>query len=275
MKRQLIALSLVAGFLAGCAPAKEPFITNETAQTTGVTTTESSDETLPPIQPPNFPNTPQGGIGKETTQYSYTEGDTTILKVSMTMPIASIVGDETLQATLESRLALVETQLQKEIDQLYRRYLQDYQAGKTGITVPSVMIRFQLNYFTAEAASMTYIFSETTWDGLVYTHLYHSNLDLRVGSTMQLSALLTDGMLSGMESIIAKKLTEQAVDGQYENALQIIMDDLDSAWYILPGYLQIHMESGKIAPISSGEVVLSFSEEELSHLLSDYGKALL
>lgn len=275
MKRQLIALLLLCGVFTACAPVKTKPVTNETERTTEVTTLASPEDTLQPIQPPEFPNSPQGGIGKYTTQYNLTENDTVILKVSMTMPVASITGDDTLQATLESRLALVEDRLNSEINQLYNRYLQDYHAGHTGITVPSVMIRFQLNYFTADSASMTYFFSETTWDGLVYTHLFHYNLDLRVGSTMQLSALLNEDGFSGLERIVSDKLSQQSVEGQYDNALEIIMEKLDSAWHISPGHLHIHMESGQIAPLGSGEVMLSFSEEELSKLLSDYGKALL
>ena len=275
MKRQLITVLLAALLLTGCAPAKLPVVTTTPDITTVATTTDAVEEPLPPIQNPEFPGSLHSGIGRYTTQQTYTENEDVIMRVSMTLPVASIVGDKSLQTTLETRLAAIESQLKKEIDQLYKRYLSDYRAGRTGIAVPSVVVRFQLNYFTTEALSLSYIFSETTWDGLMYTHLYHSNLDLRVGSSMMLSSLMKDRPQIAMEMLIPTALTAQSIDGMYSNAAQIILDNLDELWHIAPGELHLHIEPGVIAPLSSGEVMLVFSEDQLEHLLSDYGKALI
>ena len=275
MKRTLILMLIVAGLLSSCAPAKVPPITLDTQTTTDVTTSIQSEEPLPPIYTPVFPGAVQSGIGRETTQYTYKENDQTILNVSMTMPIANIAGDKTLQSTLENRLAQIETQLQKEIESLYKRYLQDFRAGREGIVTPTVTIRFQLNYFTTEALSITYIFSETTWDGLLYTHLYHSNLDLRSGSFMLLDKLLKESPQIGLEMLISNQLNEQNIGGLYPNAIQIVMDNLDKTWHISPGYLHVHMEAGVIAPLSCGEIMLVFSKAEVEHLLSEQGKALI
>ena len=275
MKRQLIIILLTALSLTGCAPAKLPPVTTAPIYTTVATTTQIPKDPLPPIRNPEFPGALHSGIGRVTTQQTYTENDDIILRVSMTLPVASIVGDKALQETLESRLLLIESRLKKEIDQLYKRYLADYQAGREGLAVPSVAIRFQLNYFTTEALSLTYILSETTWDGLVYTHLYHSNLDLRVGSSMLLSSLMKDNPKISMEGLIANALSNQSIDGLYSNATRIVLDNLDYSWHISPQQLHIHMEPGVVAPLSSGEVMLTFSENVLEHLLSDYGKELI
>ena len=275
MKRQLITLLLTALLLTGCAPAKLPTVTTAPVYTTIAITTQDREEPLPPIQHPEFPGVLHSGIGSATTQHTYTENDDVIFRVSMTLPVASIVGDSNLQMTLEGRLFIIESQLKKEVDQLYKRYLNDYRMGREGMAIPSVTIRFQLNYFTTDALSITYTFSETTWDGLVYTHLYHTNLDLRVGSSMLLSSLMKDRPQIAMEMLIFNALANQSIDGLYANAAQIILDELDYSWHISPGQLHIHIEPGVIAPISSGEVMLTFTEDELEHLLSDYGKALI
>lgn len=275
MKRQLITVLLAALLLTGCAPAQLPVNTTVPDYTTVATTTHAVEDPLPPIQNPEFPGSLHSGIGRYTTQQTYTENDDVIMRVSMTLPVASIVGDKSLQTTLESRLAVIESQIENEVDELYKRYLSDYRDGREGIAVPSVVVRFQLNYFTTEALSLTYIFSETTWDGLMYTHLYHSNLDLRVGSSMMLSSLMKDKPQIAMEMLISTALATQSIDGVYSNAAQIILENLDRSWHISPGELHLHVEPGVIAPLSSGEVILVFSEEQLEHLLSDYGKALI
>lgn len=275
MKRKLIATGLLCCCLTACAPQDEAPVTDETVITTGLTTPSETNEPLPPIQNPEFQNTPKGGIGISTEQYDYTEGENTILRVTCVLPVANVEGDETLQATLTDSLANVENELRSEVDQIYKQYLRDYQAGNSGLTTPSVLIRFDLHYFTADAVSMTYIITETTWDGQVYIRSYHSNLDLRVGSKIELSALLQDGITDEVVKLFTQKLSTLAPEGLYADAAELLSEDLSNAWYLEKGSLSVQLPAGKIAPLSSGDIILTLSKDEIVGVLSEYGKALL
>ncbi len=275
MKHKLIALGLLCVLLSSCAPEREPPATEKTTVTTQTTTTYFTDDPLPPIIGPEIPGGLQSGIGEKTSRFSYKEGDDVLLNVSLSLPVASVVGDDALQETLSAQLSVVEKDLQNRIDLLYQQYLRDYQSGIDGLTTPSVQVRFDLHYFTTEAVSMTYIFSETTRDGMVHLSRYHSNLDLRVGSAIRLSAILKEETTDGLMSLLMDKLESDSPDGLYGNAEQILESKLSSAWYISNGSLTILLDAGEIAPISSGDIRITFSESELQSLLSDYGKALL
>ena len=275
MNYKLIAIGLlVCALLTACAPEKDPPNTQSEDGTTELTTPDFTVNTAP-VDPPQFPSGMQSGIGEITERMSYTEGEQVILNVSLTLPVASVEGNDALQETLSERLEALHNELRQEIDLLYRQYLADYKAGRVGLTTPSVQVRFDLHYFTSEAASMTYILTETTGDGIVYTHSYHSNLDLRVGSEIRLTAMLADGKTDGLLALLQAKLTESPPEGLYDDALQNLNPLLDSSWFIADGKLSIRLEAGTVAPLSSGDILLTFTKAELSGLLSDYGNALL
>lgn len=273
MKRKLIAIGLLCCCLTACAPQNEPPVTDKPILTTALTSSAESNDPIPPIQPPEFSNTPKGGIGFLTEQRDYTEGDNTVLQVTWVLPVANVEGDEVLQSTLADSLASVESELQGEVDQIYRQYLRDYQAGNSGLNTPSVLIRYNLHYFTSDAVSLTYILTETTEDGQVYVRSYHSNLDLRVGSKIQLSALLQD--TDAVVELFTQKLNDTAPDGLYDGAAELTADDLSDLWYLESGTLSVQLPAGKVAPLSSGDIILTLTEDELDGLLSEYGKALL
>lgn len=276
MKCKLIVAGLLlCAVLSACAPEKDPFNTDEGDITTALTTTRDPSNTYSPVDPPDFPAVVQSGIGETTETLRYTEGEHTILNVTMILPVANVEGNDTLQATLSARLDTLHKQLRQEIDRLYQQYLADYKAGREGLTTPSVQVRFELHYFTSEAASMTYILTETTGDGIVYTYSYHSNLDLRVGSEIRLTALLTDGKVDGLLTLLQSKLTASPPEGLYDNTLQNLETVLDGSWYIADGKLAIQLAAGTIAPLSSGNILLTFTKAELDGLLSAYGQALL
>ena len=276
MKCKLIVAGLLlCAVLSACAPEKDPFNTDEGDITTALTTTRDPSNTYSPVDPPDFPAVVQSGIGETTETLRYTEGEHTILNVTMILPVANVEGNDALQATLSARLDTLHKQLRQEIDRLYQQYLADYKAGREGLTTPSVQVRFELHYFTSEAASMTYILTETTGDGIVYTYSYHSNLDLRVGSEIRLTALLTDGKVDGLLTLLQSKLTASPPEGLYDNTLQNLETVLDGSWYIADGKLAIQLAAGTIAPLSSGNILLTFTEAELDGLLSTYGQALL
>ena len=275
MKHKLIALVLLCLILSSCAPEREPPAPEQTTVTTQATTTQFTDDPLPPIIGPEIPGGLQSGIGEKTSRFSYKEGEEVLLNVSLSLPVASVVGDDALQQTLSAQLSAVEKDLQNRIDLLYQQYLRDYQSGIDGLTTPSVQVRFDLHYFTTEAVSMTYIFSETTRDGIVHLSRHHTNLDLRVGSEIRLLAILKEETTDGLMSLVIDKLASNSPDGLYSNAEQILESKLSSAWYITNGNLSILLDAGEIAPVSSGDILITFSESELQELLSDYGKTLL
>lgn len=276
MKPKLIVTGLLCCcLLTACAPENEPPDSVDPEETAATSTTANTNDQLPTIIPPDFSNTVQGGIGETTGQYSYTEGEYTVLNVTLRMPVANIEGNDALQQTVSDRLNAMQEELERKIEQLYQQCLTDYRAGRESLTTPSVQVRFEVHYFTADALSMTYVLTETTGDGMVYTHRYHSNLDLRVGSEIRLISLLADGKTDGLLALMQTKLTESAPDGLYDGAAQKLQTLMDASWYISEGKLSICLEAGTVAPISSGVVLLSFTETELDALLSDYGKALL
>lgn len=276
MKLKLIVTGLLLCYLlTACAPESDPVITDDPKETTASTTTEKTDLQIPIIIPPHFNSTVQGGIGMVTDRFEYTEGDHTVLSVTMNMPVAHIEGNDTLQQTVSDRLNAMQDELKQAIDRLYQQCLADYRAGREGLTTPSVQVRFELHYFTADALSMTYILSQTTADAMVYEHRYHSNLDLQVGSEIRLTALLSDGKFDGLLTLLQAKLTESAPEGLYAEAAGQMQAMLDGSWYITDGGLSVLLEAGTVAPVSSGDILLTLSASQLADLLSDYGKALL
>lgn len=276
MKQKLMVMGLLLScLLTACAPANDPPSPVDPEKTTATTTTGITNDRIPIIIPPDFNQTVQGGIGETSRHYDYIEGEHTVLRVTMLLPVADIRGDDALQQTLEARLQATQNELEAEIEQLHQQYLADYRAGRDSIATPSVQVRFDVHYFTAEALSMTYVVTETTGDGMVYTHRHHSNLDLRVGSEIRLEALLAGGKIDGLLSLVQAKLEKTPPDGLYDGAMQKLQTLLNSSWYITEGKLTVCLEPGTIAPISSQSVLLTFTEAELSALLSDYGKALL
>ena len=266
---------LACGMLVACAPVNERPDQQSSQTTTAATTTQAPPQTIAPLDRPIFPAGSQCGIGEITETKSYTEGDYVILNTSLTLPVAYVEGNDRLATALNDYLNAFHKERKQEIDLLYRRYLADYQAGRKRLTTPSVRVRFELQYFTAEAVSITYRFTETTGDGVVNTHTHHTNIDLIVGAQIHLDALFTDSADEALQALLQTKLKESSVEGLYENALQNIAAILEDAWYLSDGKLIISLDAGKIAPLSSGAVKLTLTGEELSHLLSDYGKTLL
>ncbi len=272
-KFPLVALLLCALCLASCAPDQPP--ENSEQSDPQVTTPQSTTVTYPTVIPPDLKPGVQSGIGQTTEQIRYAEGEHTVLNVTLTLPVANVEGNATLQATLAAKLDATHRAIRQEIEDLYRQYLADYKAGREVLTTPSVQVRFALHYFSAEAASMTYILTETTGDGIVYSHSYHSNLDLRVGSSIHLSSLLAEGKTEGLLALLTQTLQDDPPEGLYPGAADQLDALLENAWYISEGRLTVLFEAGKIAPLSSGDISLSFTEDRLGELLSDYGKALL
>ncbi len=275
MKPKFVAIGLACLLLVACAPKNNPNKTDRTDDLPQNTTAVGPKDTSAVIIPPDFPIVPQNGIGEKTTSYSYTVGEDTLLKVTLTLPVANVVGNETLQTTLSTRLTAMEDQLKQEIELIRSRYQQDYEAGREVLTIPSVQVRFDLHYFTAEAASLTYHMTETTGDGMVYTHPHHFNLDLRVGSQIHLTALFKDGKTDALLALVSDRLKADPPEGLYPGAEDILDDRLEKAWYIADGKLNVQLEPGSIAPVGGGGILLTFTKADLESILSDYGKALL
>ena len=122
---------------------------------------------------------------------------------------------------------------------------------------------------------MTYVFTETTGDGMVNAHTHHSNIDLIVGAGIHLDALFADGKTEQLQHLLQMKLSEASVEGLYSDAWQNITAMLDDSWYLSDGRIIVCLDAGRIAPLSSGAIELVLTKEELSDWLSDYGKTLL
>lgn len=276
MKIQQIigAVLLSTLLLSACAPKQdEPLsTTTSAAQTTAtdVTTTVQTQGTIDPIPTPVV-----GGIGEKSERFEVRHDDKTVLWVTLSLPVASITGNDTLQSTLTARLDLIEAEIRDYADVLSEKYEADIEAGKQPLATPSLQVRFALNYFTAEAASLTYFYNETTSEGRTSSYTRFCNIDLRVGSEIMLSALLTEGAEAMLVNRVKDAIAEKEISGLYEGQKELISDLLGDNWYMKRDALAFRFSPGVLAPVSSGEILVEFDKDELADLLSGYGSALI
>lgn len=270
----ILAGLLVTQFLTGCAPRQEPAYTSETTE--ALTTLETTEITTALTVVPDSPiQTPIGGIGEKSDRYDVTVGETKLMSVSLTLPVASITGNEELQAMLTERLALIEGEIDSYIEGLRVKYEADHAAGREGLAIPSIRVRFELNYFTANAASLTYFYNETTAEGRTIDYSRFCNIDLRAGSEILLSALLNDGTSDKLAGMVSEAVAATETDGLYSGQQSLIADLLDERWYLTRNSIDFRFSAGELAPVSSGEITVSLNKQALADLLSSYGSALI
>lgn len=264
---------LLTLLLAACAPQKEPKQTTATSAVTtavtSVTTTLGGDhEILTP--------TPTGGIGEKLEQYDVmTEANEKVLSVSLRLPVATITGNDSLQETLTGRLDAIEEEIRSEIESLRQKYEADIDAGKQMLAVPSVTVRFSLNYFTSSAASLTYFYNETTSEGRTVSYARFCNIDLRAGSEILLSALLNESAGETLAGRVKDAVEQTGTAGLYDRQSERIADLLNSRWYMTRSSLTFYFSPGDLAPVSSGVISVELDKEALADLLSSYGAALI
>lgn len=272
---QLIGAGLLLTMLlTACAPVGDE--TPVTSLTTEETTVETQATTTVQTTDNNLPiATPVGGIGEKSEQYSITKGNKTLMNISLSLPVASTTGDQSLQETLTARLDLIEAEIRSTIDGLSQKYEADITAGREGLATPSFGVRFELNYFTSEAASLTYFYSETTSDGLSIAYTRFCNIDLRVGSEILLSALIGEGKADLLTAKLKEAVASSGIDGLYEGQDDLITDLMNSRWYLTRNSIAFRFSPGDLAPVSSGEITVSLDKAALAELLSSYGSALI
>ncbi len=271
--RQIISVGLMLILLSACAPNKDPAVTTGDAdlttgdpdQTSYIATFSTSD----PIE------VPTGGIGEKTEQYLISQNEKSVLSVSLSLPVASITGDSSLQETLIGRLEAIETQIRQYVETLHVKYAADIAAGREGLTTPSIQVRFTLNYFTSEAASLTYLYNETTSEGRTVSYARFYNIDLRVGNEILLSALLKDGAQDTLIKNLKQAVEDTETAGLYEGQEALLSDLLNSRWYMTRTSIVFLFSPGDLAPVSSGEIRIVFDVDSLNGLLSDYGSVLI
>lgn len=272
----ILTASTICLLLSACAAEiTEPAVstvgttyTTAAAEPTSSTTvlTTGSDE---PVQ------VPVGGIGEKSDRYDLTKGDQTVLSVSLSLPVASITGNEALQATLTERLDAIEAEIRSYAEHLRVKYEADMASGVEGLATPSLQVRFALNYFTSEAAGLTYFYNETTSEGRTISYSRFCNVDLRVGSEILLSALLNEGAQDKLATKISETVGQSDTVGLYAGLKDLISDLMDERWYMTRSALVFCFSPGDLAPVSSGEIQVSFDKAELTDLLSSYGSALI
>ncbi len=260
--------------LTACAPERDATVTTSvlTELTSGepVTTT-----TLLPTVDDDPVTVPMGGIGEKSERYEIKQGNRTLLSVSLILPVASITGNETLQATLTARLDERETEIRDYVEYLGEKYRADSAAGKDTLATPALQVRFSLNYFTADAAGLTYYYNETTSEGRTVSYARFSNIDLRVGSEILLSALLNEGASDTLVTKVKEAVEALGIDGLYEGQKALITDLVSSRWYMTRDLLVFCFSPGDLAPVSSGQITVELDKETLADLLSSYGSALI
>lgn len=270
----IITALVLSLLLTACAPEKSP------QETTALSTEQTSVETAPAtvtqttVMGDVIP-VPMGGIGEYSEQYEVTKWGVTVLSVSLVLPVANITGNDSLQTALAERLDANEAEIRGYIDNLASKYETDLISGKTGLATPSVQVRFELNYFTADATSLTFFFNETTSEGRTVSYARFCNIDLRVGSEIRLSALLNEGGSDQLANKIKEAVEASGTDGLYAGQKDLIADLLEERWYMTRHTLEFRFSPGDLAPVSSGEITVSLDKETLAQLLNSYGGALI
>lgn len=274
IRHTMISALVLSVLLTACAPEKAPSET--TALTTEPTSVETAEvtETQAPVIGDLIP-VPLGGIGEKSEQYEVTKWGVTVLSVSLTLPEANITGNDSLQTALTERLDANEEEIRSYVDSLAAKYEDDLISGKTGLATPSVQIRFELNYFTADAISLTFFYNETTSEGRTAAYARFCNIDLRAGSEIRLSALLNEGGADQLATKIKEAVEASGSEGLYAGQKDLITDLLEERWYMTRQTLEFRFSPGDLAPVSSGEITVSLDKAALADLLNSYGSALI
>lgn len=277
MKIQQIlgSVLLLTMLFSACAPKQkdDPISTSASSEQTTVSSETSATTQLPgPIDPAP---TPVGGIGEKSERYEVTHNDKSVLSVTLNLPVATVTGNDTLQTMLAERLDLIENEIRGYADSLGEKYKADSADGKQLLATPALQVRFALNYFTAEAASLTYFYNETTSEGRTISYTRFCNIDLRVGSEIMLSALLNEGAEGKLVSRVKDAVAATGTDGLYSGQSDLIAELLNENWYMTRDSIAFRFSPGDLAPVSSGEILVKFDREALADLLSNYGTALI
>lgn len=265
---------LLTLLLSACAPEQGDPI-NTTTQASELTTEQPITTTGSTMGNDDPISVPTGGVGEKSERYDITQGDRTLLSVSLSLPVASITGNDDLQTKLTARLDAIEAEIRDYAEQLGEKYRADIAAGREGLATPSVRVRFELNYFTSEATALTYFYNETTSEGRIITYKRFCNIDLRVGSDILLSALLNEGANDLLIKRIGEAVKASGAVGLYEGQAELISELLNSSWYMTRDSLVFCFSPGDLAPVSSGEIEVRLDKDALADLLSSYGSALI
>lgn len=265
---------LLTMLLTACAPEWDATVT--TTESTELTSVEPvATTTVPPTGSDDPITVPVGGIGEKSERFEIKQGNRTLLSVSLALPVASITGNESLQATLTERLGEREAEIRDYAERLGEKYRADSAAGKDALAMPALQVRFSLNYFTSEAISLTYFYNETTSEGRTVSYARFTNIDLRVGSEILLSALLNEGASDTLVTKVHQAVEASGADGLYEGQKTLITDLMNSRWYMTRDSLVFCFSPGDLAPVSSGQITVNLDKETLADLLSSYGSALI
>lgn len=267
---------LTVSLLSACAPEYGTNVEQTTVTTDLSTETSALTTTIQSvIGDDNTPKPVVGGIGEKTERFDSMHGKTTLLSVSLSLPVANITGNDALQQTLTQRLDAIEAEIRAYVDALTEKYEADYDADREGLATPSLQVRFALNYFTSNAASLTYFYNETTSEGRTISYTRFCNVDLRVGSEILLSALLKENASDALLAKVKEAVKNTGTAGLYDGQTELIADLASSSWYMTRDKLVFCFSAGDLAPVSSGEITVSFGKEALADLLSNYGNSLI
>lgn len=139
---------------------------------------------------------------------------------------------------------------------------------------PQITGYYEVNRFSSEIFSITFVFSETAPDSTVSETRINYNLDLLLSS----KKISIDSIMNDAVSSVKKKLIEMKESGRlslpanYENMLAGLIDE---SWSATTLGISFRFDRGSLVPASYGEVEVFISNAELIPLLSDYGKILL
>ena len=186
-------------------------------------------------------------------------------------PEVIFYNNESLQNTVNANLLYVSNEIKAKVDSICQRYV-DADVSSY-LTTPNVLVDYSLEYYTKEAMSLKFQFTETDNNAMTHVSYLTYNLDLTTGSIINSAMMFNQSDLNDISSLVAQKLSENGYT-IFQDGKALVEKYFANRWYIEFEKLNLSFNPGEIAAISEGGIEISLSLEEISPMLSQYGKAL-
>lgn len=280
MRKQAILALIMPGclLLSGCSLFSREQSAGPTEDLSGLTL--PAQTTSPPdllYRFPSLQDVEQNDIGIHPSDDSYEvagEDGQILLRVSLSLPVVTYVGNDGMQSAVEAVLAESERQFTDRIDALAKRYEQDAESGYSFFLTPSYSVSYNVTDFSPSRVSLLYNVTETNADGIISTSHVCRVVDLTAGFPVDLSTLFTAGISDRLLSLVNSALANSGASllPDYES---IAASGLPDCFLIVPEGICFLFSTGTLTSADQGDITVLLTTEVLNELLSEYGAVLL